>query len=232
MHCFSSIMFDAEAMLVASLAASFVPGGAEAVICSPGTTVEVSVTTLADVQDLADALNCTGPGVFDITWSTSLQIEERIDVSDLKNVTVNGSGYPTIGSALESDDIVGNGNDARSVTGIFSVSNGATLSLNHIVFEGVNSTEGGVINVHSSSSLFVRGCTFLNNIGVNGGESGAIILGNSNFSFLVYVVLCFSRGLLLRLVVFRDNFTQCRVALVHTTNTRFVDKGSGVVQAA
>ena len=165
-------MFDARVMLVAWLTGSFIQG-AETVICPTG-TVAIDIETLADVHDLTDIINCTGPGVFDIKWSTSLQIEERIGVSNMKNVTITGSGLPTIGSALKYDDIAGNDNDTGSVTGLFSVSDGSTLSLNYMAFEGFNSTDGGVIDVRSSSSLSLRGCNFSSNIASNGGETRAI----------------------------------------------------------
>lgn len=135
---------------------------AESGACPLGTVV-IHITSAADVENLTDALACVGQGLFDITWHSSLTIDEGIEVADDKNVTVTGD-------ALGDDNVDGVVIDAGSGTGIFSVSNGSTLHLNNIGLEGGNAKYGGAVAVYSSSSLFVFGCTFTRNTASNGGE--------------------------------------------------------------
>ncbi|CAM9418710.1 unnamed protein product, partial [Laminaria digitata] len=124
-------------------------------------TVAVNITSTTDVQNLTDALDCTGEGSFDITWYPSVTIVQRIEVSNKKSVTVTGIDLPSIRGKLADD----NGADAiaDAAAGLFSVTNGSTLSLNNLVLEGGKSEYGGAVEVHSSSSLFVFGCSFANN---------------------------------------------------------------------
>ena len=143
--------------------------GAELAPC-PSVTVAVNIGSTADVQSLTDALACAGEGVFNITWYSSLAIEERIEVSDNKNVTVTGTS-PSFGGGLADGNDAGVIIDAGSGTGIFSVFHGSTLRLNNLVLEGGNTEHGGAVEVLSSSSLFVFDCLFKNNNASNGGET-------------------------------------------------------------
>lgn len=136
----------------------------------PSAIIAASVTSIADVHNLADALNCTGPGDFDVTWNSDLQLDRSIDVSNMKTVTVTGSGFPTIRGALGKDIAPGAIGDAGLGTGIFSVSNGSTLHLNNVALEGGGAIKGGAISVIHSSSLFVSGCSFTSSNGIQGGE--------------------------------------------------------------
>lgn len=146
------------------LAASLVPG-AHSASCPSG-TVSLNLTSFNDVQDLTDALNCTGKGVYEIIWNGRLRIEEPIEVSDNKHVTVNGStGTSRIGTN-DDDDVI----DAGDATSIFLVTNGSTLSINHLVLVRGYSGVGGAVAVNSSSSLHVNGCGFTNNRASTGGK--------------------------------------------------------------
>lgn len=166
------MILDAPAMLVAGLAMSFI-AGAEAVPCASGTVV-INVTSLADVRHLTDAMGCTGEGVFDITWYNSLEIEERIEVSDQTSVTITGFGFPTIRAGLtDNDDNAGVVIDLKSTTGIFSVQNGSSLILEQLKLDGGRSKHGGAVVVTSSSSLYVYDCAFANNNATTGGENKA-----------------------------------------------------------
>lgn len=157
-------------MLVAGL--TFVSTSGPGVAPCPAGTVAIDVTSAASAQNLTDVLNCTGEGSFNITWHTSLTIDDRIDVSDNKNVTITGAGVAsTIRGALADDSNAGGIIQDGSGTGIFSVSNRSTLRLNQLVFEGGNAEEGGAVDVRSSSSLFVFDCTFTRNNASNGGET-------------------------------------------------------------
>ena len=165
------MLLDFRKMLAAMLSFSFFfVQGAEAVPCPFG-TVSFNVTTTDDVNNLADLLDCSGQGVFNITWYASLRTRQSIEVSNQKNVTINGSEFPTIRSGKYIKDDTGASIDLGRTANIFSVVNGSTLSLNKVVLEGGYSEEGGAVDVRSSSYLYVVNCGFTNNSAVNGGEA-------------------------------------------------------------
>lgn len=144
--------------------------GAKAALC-PSSTVVMDVTSADNIHNLTTALACTGEGTFDITWHLSFTVTQKIGVSNNKSVTVTGKGFPSIRGGLidvnEADDAVPVGGDS----GMFSVSNGSTLRLNHLALEGGNAETGGAVKVFSSSSLFAFGCAFGNNNATDGGKT-------------------------------------------------------------
>lgn len=154
--------------IVVGLAVFFVSGAAST-LC-PSNIVAVNVTSTADAQNLTDALACTGAGNFDITWYPSVSIEQTIDVSNEKDVTVTGIGLPIIRGALYDDIGDYTTSDGGRGTGIFKVSNGSTLRLSHLVLEGGNEDNGGAIHLDLDSSLVVFNCAFTNNNASRGGE--------------------------------------------------------------
>ena len=160
--------FNGLAMTAAWLATSFI-AGAEALPCLAG-TVLLEVTTAADVETLMSEINCTGHGDFNITWNENILVEHTINVSNGKNVTITGAGFPTLRYALEDDHNSSAMAAARSVTGIFSVSQGSVLSLHQLTLTGGNAEIGGAIAVMASSSLLLYGCTFKNNQASYGGK--------------------------------------------------------------
>lgn len=150
---------------------SFVASTAQGAQCPSG-TVALDVITTADVERLVSELSCTGYGNFNITWHNSLQIEHIIEVSNKKNITVIGSGFPTIRGALGNDNDAGGGFIKETSDGIFSVSKGSTLRLDHLALQGGYSRSGGAIRVYSSSWLVVSGCSFTDNhASKHGGDS-------------------------------------------------------------
>lgn len=170
LYCPDSMLFYAMAILAACLIMPFM-SGAEQAPCPSGAVV-VDVYSAADVQNLTSVLACAG-GYFNITWHHSLTIEQRIKVSDNKNVTVTGTGVrSSLRGALRDDNGGASGAIVKGGrgTGIFAVSNSSTLRLNHLVLEGGSAETGGAVDVDSSSSLFVFGCTFTNNSASKGGE--------------------------------------------------------------
>lgn len=156
----SRTTFDFTTLMMVGVLFSLLCGAGSAPC--PSSTVQVNVTSTTDLQNLTDALACSGKGVFDITWFSSMEITQIIEVSDSKEVAVTGTGFPTIRGAVLDD--IGEG-------GIFSVSTGSSLRLIDLVLQGGNAQNGGAVNVHSSSTLFVVGCTFVNNTASNGGEA-------------------------------------------------------------
>lgn len=160
---------DIREMAVAVLSFFFMLG-AHAGPCPSG-TVDFHVITTADVPHLADLIDCSGEGSFNITWHGTLPVHQIIEVSNHKNVTVTGLGFPTIHSGIYDKDDAGDDIGPATTAGIFSVVNGSTLSLNEVVFEGGSSDEGGAVAVHSFSSLYVVDCDFTNNSASNGGET-------------------------------------------------------------
>lgn len=156
-------------LMVVGLAVSFL-FGADSAPCR-SSTVQVNVTSIADLQNLTDALACSGKGAFDVTWYSSLKINQSIQVSDSKDVVVTGMGFPSIGGPLPDDTDDGVIADDGAGGSIFSVWNGSSLRLIDLVVEGGNAENGGAANLHSFSSLSVLGCTFSNNAASNGGET-------------------------------------------------------------
>lgn len=156
--------------LLAGLTISLL-AGAEARPCPPG-TVYVDVTSTADVQNLTEALACTGEGAFNITWYSNITITQRIEVSDRKDVTVTGIDFPSIRGALADDNDAGAIVEigAGSGTGLFSVSYESTLRLKNMVLEGGDAEYGAAVDMLSFSSLLLFGCTFANNKASGGGE--------------------------------------------------------------
>lgn len=164
------MIFYFTTILAASLAIVSTLGASSAPC--PSDTIAVNITSLADVENLTDVLSCAGVGSFHITWLATLTLEERIEVSDNKNVTITGAGVlTTIRGALFENNNAGGIVQDGSDTGIFSVSNCSTLRLNHLAFQGGNAEKGGAVEVLSSSFLFVFGCIFTCNRASNGGES-------------------------------------------------------------
>lgn len=145
--------------------------GAESAACPSG-IVSVNLTTTDDMQTFTDAVNCSGPGVFNATLYNNVQINERIEVSDQKIVYITGTGFPTIHGALPNSTASSSSANAGSTTGIFLVSTGSALTIDALVLEGGHSEYGGAVTVLSSSSLHAVDCTFRNNTAKTGGERG------------------------------------------------------------
>ena len=166
----NSMVYNILAMMMVGLPLHFM-SRTESAPC-PASTVAVHVTSAADVQDLTDALTCTGEGAFNVTWHRSLTITQTINVPNRKHVTVTGAGRPSIRGALPDGNNYGEDVDAGggNFTGIFFVCNGSTLRLNHLVLDGGSAEYGGAVALHSSSSLFILGCAFANNNAEKGGE--------------------------------------------------------------
>lgn len=151
---------------------SFISG--EAIVACPSGTVSAALTATDGMQSLADAMNCSGQGVFNVVLNSSVQISRRIEVSSQKIVHITGSGFPTIRAALRDDNERSVVADAGNTTGIFLVSNGSTLTLNDVVLEGGYAEDGGAIAVLSSSSLHAVGCTFTDNSAATGGDTPVV----------------------------------------------------------
>ena len=137
--------------------------GAEPGVC-PASTVSMKVETTSELQTLMTTINCTGEGVFNVTWIGRVSLVEAIELREGKKLTVTGS-------TLELTDFSSAAIDAGWATGMFTVYNGSTLSLNSLVLEGGNVTNGAAIDVRSSSSVSVDDCVFANNIATDGGET-------------------------------------------------------------
>ena len=136
---------------------------AEPGVCPDG-TVSMKVATTSELKTLMTTIDCTGEGVFNVTWIGRVSLVEAIEIRDKKNLTVTGST-----SALTnfSSAVI----DAGGTTGIFTVYDGSTISLNSLVLEGGNEKRGAAVDARSSSSVIVDDCVFTNNIATNGGET-------------------------------------------------------------
>ena len=137
--------------------------GAEPGVCPAG-TVSMNVATTYELQTLRTTINCTGEGVFNVTWIGRVSLVEAIEIREKKQLTVTGS-------TLSPTDFSSAAIDGGGAAGIFTVYNGCTLSLNSLVLEGGNVTNGAAIDARSSSSVIVNDCVFANNNATNGGET-------------------------------------------------------------
>ena len=140
----------------------------EEIAACPSRTFSANLTTTADMQNLADAMNRGGRGVFNVTLYGSVQILKRIDVSNQKIVHITGFGFPAIRAAGGGNSSI---DDAGNTTGIFVVSGGSSLTVNAVALEGGYSEDGGAVAVLSSSSFHASGCAFRNNIAAIGGDT-------------------------------------------------------------
>lgn len=150
------------------------PTEVESVACATGVVVS-SVASSVDAQNFADALSCTGGGVFEVTWTGSVAITEPFKVSGGSAVNITGaSGFAPAfvlsdgsSGATAAAIVRGQGGD-----GIFIVSDASTLTLNNLVLqEGNSSADGGAIYVPEASVISVTDCGFLNNSATGyGGE--------------------------------------------------------------
>lgn len=161
--------FYTMAFLAAGLIMLFM-SVAQPVPCPPNATI-IDVYSTADVHNLTDVLACTGEGSFNITWHDSLMVEQKIKVSDNKNVTITGTDLSSSVRGAFADGNTDNIVDDGGGNGMFSVSNGSILRLNDLVLEGGRAGTGGAVDVLSNSSLFLFGCTFRKNNASKGGET-------------------------------------------------------------
>ena len=145
-----------------ALAFSFLQG-AEPGVCPAG-TMSMNVSTRSELQSLMTTINCTGEGVFNVTWMGHVSLVEAIEIREEKKLIVTGS-------ASELNDFSNAVIDARGGTGMFNVYKESTLSLNRLVLQGGSSTNGSAVDARSSSSVIVDDCFFTNNNATNGGET-------------------------------------------------------------
>lgn len=118
-----------------------------------------NVSSAADALDLRDALLCSGPGVFEVSWSGRVALTRTIVVSN--GTSVRFSGYGT-GEA-----------DGAGIVRLFEVHDGSTLELDRFslvrgaesgeVIEGTFIGYGGGLLVSGSSRLAVSSCSFVSN---------------------------------------------------------------------
>lgn len=159
---------------------------AEAVQCDSG-VMAMNVGNSIDLEDFVIAMKCNGTAVFNVTWSGKNQIIGRIEVSEMKSVTITGVALLDTPPAAA--------NDAQ--TGMFFVHGESTLNLCNLMLDGGTSTEGGAISVVETSVVNVFNCTFTNNVATNGGDTSLptdwfvvmlIKRESAHFCFVVYSV--------------------------------------------
>lgn len=161
--------------LVAAMAAKValflsLTSGAGAAPCPAGTT-SMDVATTAELELMINTINCTGEGVFDVTWIGSVPVVQIIEVCEKKQLAVTGSTLTLTTAAPTDTDLPSAVIDAGSTTGIFRVCNGSTLTLNNLILDGGISTNGAAIDARASSAVYVTDCAFTNNNATTGGET-------------------------------------------------------------
>lgn len=104
--------------------------------------------------ELAEALNCSGPGQFEVDWRGEVLVSSTIDVPDGVSLTVTGS-------PLGTDFAIINGSGDPGVQ-IFTVGDGAELELNGVsLVDGFGF--GAAVFASEGSRLVARNCTFVGN---------------------------------------------------------------------
>lgn len=140
-------------LVVFSLPAVF-----EAANCSNEVGNHREVFNSSDVEELADSLVCPGSTQLMVDWYGQIEISRSLNLR-------NGSALNITG--LDAAVIKGNGTDR-----LFTVSGGATLSLESITIEGGRAPDGeygGAISANESSNLNLHNCSFMNNNATLGG---------------------------------------------------------------
>lgn len=161
----NSMIFDGMALIVAGLVISLVRG--EQPTPCPSDTVTVELTSTSGVKPLTDAMNCRGAGTFNVTLYGRIQIDQIIEISHQKYVTLAAPVEKALDSS--SDDYLYAEMDAAHQTGIFSVTNGSTLSISNLIIARGRSMDGGAVVLTSSSFLHVFDCNFTNNTASSAG---------------------------------------------------------------
>lgn len=185
-----------QGKLLAALMLTFLFSGSEPAAC-PSDVVHMYVSTPDEAQKLVSALNCTGGGIFDVTWTGRVPISETFVVPNGSSLTITGAaGASPVGG--NDVDVI----DAEGTTHIFSVMGGreyfkpstwtlygshthtsffstsGDLNLANLVLTGgqergelLGGWGGGAIEA-SGSAVKIYNCTFRNNtsLGTGGGE--------------------------------------------------------------
>ncbi|CAM9616498.1 unnamed protein product, partial [Ectocarpus sp. 6 AP-2014] len=170
------------------------------------------VSTPAEALELSDALLCSGPGQFEVTWSGNVVLTRTIALSDGKSVKIAGagageaviaSGEPHVrllalnGSTLELDGLSLVGAEATMATvewdeiiengaGLL-VSGSSRLDVYNCSFVGLQTRAGGGSAIYSTDSdITIFGdTTFASNIALDDYDDGGAIhseFGNVSIS--------------------------------------------------
>lgn len=166
-----------QSVMVAVLMMMLHFSGSESAACSPS-VVHMSVSTPDQAQELVSALNCTGGGEFNVSWSGTVAISQAFVVPRNSSLTITGAAgiSPAGGNEL---DVV----DAEGITTIIRItdvidkdptfkrspSGGSSLILASLILTGGQVGDGGYM-VGSGGAVQAFGsdisnsnCTFRNN---------------------------------------------------------------------
>ena len=136
-------------------------------LCSEDIQTNWTVETTAEVQILAEAINCSG-GNFTVEWKADIIVDTEIVIEDGTAITIVGAGS---GAVI----------DGGGITRLFRVVN-ASLQLNNLEVRNGRATFGGAIAA-MASTLIIDGTNFTDNT-ANEKNGGAIfVYGGSNVSF-------------------------------------------------
>jgi predicted outer membrane repeat protein len=131
-----------------------------------------AVVSTCDFASLSSAVTTANSGGGTITFTCSDAIVFSSQLTITANVTINGGG-----------NIIFNGNAA---TGLFGVSNGASLTLDGLTLQNGRSNVGGAILINNGGTLTISDSIFSNNsANLSGGaidNSGTLTISNSTFN--------------------------------------------------
>ena len=135
--------------------------------CAEGIETNWVVETTADVQALAEAVNCSG-GNFTVEWKADIIVDTEIVIEDGTAITIVGAGS---GAVI----------DGGGITRLFRVVN-ASLQLNNLEVRNGNATFGGAIAA-MASTLIIGGTNFTGNTANEKNGGAVFIYGGSKVSF-------------------------------------------------
>lgn len=131
----------------------------------PEEATTLLVASTDDALELTEALNCSGPGQFEVEWSGEVMLNATIDVPEGISLKVTGSSSsssPILG--LFDEAVIDGGSDllaTPSVLGIqlFTVDENAILELDSVsLVRGWG--YGAAVSLGEGSRLVARNCSF------------------------------------------------------------------------
>ncbi|CAM9289335.1 unnamed protein product [Discosporangium mesarthrocarpum] len=134
-------------------------------------TRRLSVDNTAAARSLAEELMSCSDGIFEVMWTTTVNVESTIHVSNGNVLSVNGTGSSTT-------DVRGGGSAQ-----LFIVEGGSELHLFDLALMSGNASYygGGAVFLRGSYLMAVR-CSFMENSAA--GHGGAIFAVNSSMVLL------------------------------------------------
>lgn len=132
-----NLRLDILILLVSSRVAPQV----ESAACAAG-IITLEISSSSDLENLHSVLDCTGGGVFDVSWYGTVAVNDTLYVPDGSDLTVTGfSSRSTLDEGSNPTATIDGGH--RTPFGFFCLYNNSALTLNNLVLDGGYSTSNG-----------------------------------------------------------------------------------------